>query len=240
MDHSPFFFATEIVGENILIEGADARHLSVVRRAKVGDGVTVCDGRGSVHRCEIVSIKDVVVEVRRVSSTYVERPSPRLTVFQALPKGSKPDSIVQKLVEVGVERIVLFKAERAAVRWDERSAARNIERLQLIALQAAKQSRRTWLPEVELGPPTFQGSDGHLCLVAHEGSDIPLRQALPKDEPPTISLIVGPEGGFTDSEVDRFVASGAKQVLLGPHILRTETAAIVCASLVLFFYGALG
>lgn len=239
VEHSPFFFATSFSGETVTLEGADVHHLVVVRRAHLGDGLTICDGRGAVHRCEVISV-GARVEARIVSSVHVEKTVPSVTVFQALPKGDKRDAIVQKLVEVGVHRIVLFRAELSIPRWDERRSGKNLDRLRHIALEAAKQSRQPWLPEVSFGDVALDGSDGHLVLVAHETADVRLRDVLPKVKPLEISLVIGPEGGLTSNEVQRFVARGARPVQLGPGILRTETAALVFASVVLFHYGLLG
>lgn len=200
-------------------------HLARVRRLRDGDPLTAGDGRGRFRPVRFGTPLrpdgDVVA---------VPAPSPRLTVAFALTKGDKPELVVQKLVEVGVDRIVPFVADRSVVRWDDAKAARNVERWRVIARAAAAQAHRPWLAEVD-AVRTF-------AELAAELADAPGAALAHPDAPsgggdggdggpghPT-SVLVGPEGGWSLAEE----AAVARRVGLGPHVLRAETAAIVAAS----------
>ena len=202
--------------EALELDDDDRHHLVRVLRVRDGEAVTASDGRGSWRACEwrgdrLVAAGDVVVEAA---------PVPPVTVAFALTKGEKPELTVQKLTEVGVDRIVPFAAARSVVRWDEAKAARNVERLRRVAREAAMQSRRAFLPTVD-DVTTFDGAAAlpGACLADAGG------------EPPSLdrpTVLVGPEGGWSDEER----AAGVPVVALGPHVLRAETAAIVAGALV--------
>jgi 16S rRNA (uracil1498-N3)-methyltransferase len=195
---------------------ADAlHHLSKVRRLRAGSALTVTDGRGSWRTARFTG--DAHVEVAGDVVT-VPRPQPELTVAFALTKSDKPDLVVQKLTELGVDRIVPFRAERSVVRWDAAKAARQYERLVAIARAACEQSHRCWEPVVE--PVT-------------DVSDLAARGAVRLDRGPVaVSLdrpvvAVGPEGGWSEAER----AALPRTAGLGPHVLRAETAAITAGAL---------
>ena len=146
-------------------------------------------------------------------------PTPCLTIAFGITKGERPELAVQKLTEVGIDRIVPVAAERSVARWDGDRAARHVDRLRRIAREAAMQSHRVWLPEVT-GVHRFDD-------VAREGG---VAVAGPSGMPPTLAhptLLVGPEGGWSHDEL----ALDLPAVALGPHVLRAETAAIVAGSL---------
>lgn len=202
------------VGRPELDDGA-RHHLSRVRRLRPGDVLTVSDGAGRWRPARLgrggrLEVDGEVVEV--------PRPKPELTVAFALTKADKPDLVVQKLTELGIDRIVPFRAARSVVRWDDERAARQLPRLQAIARSACEQAHRCWMPVVE--PVTDVG-------------DLARRGALRLDRGPIdLSLArsvvaVGPEGGWSQEE---------REVLrdcsgLGPHVLRAETAAITAGAL---------
>jgi 16S rRNA (uracil1498-N3)-methyltransferase len=200
--------AAPVLGE------ADRHHLDRVRRLRVGDLVSVTDGAGRWRWCRFGDSIEAAGDVR-VDPT----PSPPITVAFALVKGERPELVVQKLTELGVDRIVPFLAERSVVRWEPDKAARNLERLRRVVLEAAMQSRRTWLPELA-EVATF---DEVCSLPGAAGAD--LDGGPPSLERPV--LLVGPEGGW--SPVERAALPGA--VGLGPTVLRAETAAITGAAL---------
>lgn len=194
----------------------DEHHLSRVLRLRDGEALTASDGRGSWRPCVwrsggLAAAGEVVVD---------ERPSPEVTVAFALTKGEKPELTVQKLTEVGVDRIVPFAAARSIVKWEPDKAARNVERLRRVAREAAMQSHRSFLPVVE-DVATFSAAASlpGACLADAGG-------APPSLATPTV--LVGPEGGWSDEER----AAGLPAVALGPHVLRAETAAIVAGALV--------
>jgi 16S rRNA (uracil1498-N3)-methyltransferase len=191
----------------------DRHHLERVRRLRDGDALTVTDGRGSWRWCRFgASLEpagDVVVDPAA---------APPISVAFALVKGERPELVVQKLTELGVDRIVPFLAERSVVRWDPDKAARNSRRLRRVALEASMQSRRTWLPEVD-DVATFAEVCALPGAVAAERDG-----AAPTLSRPT--LLIGPEGGWSPAERDALPGL----VGLGPTVLRAETAAITGAA----------
>jgi 16S rRNA (uracil1498-N3)-methyltransferase len=195
----------------------DRHHVERVLRLRAGEVVTVSDGAGGWRRCSFVAGARLEPEgpVERE-----DRPSPPIGVGFALVKGDKPEWVVQKLTECGVDRIVVFAADRSIVRWDEGKATRNHERLRRVAVEAAMQSRRRWLPAVE---PLVRFED----LVAG-GATL----ADPAGSPPDVTtmplVLVGPEGGWSDAE--RSAAAG-RLVRFGPTVLRAETAALAAGIL---------
>jgi 16S rRNA (uracil1498-N3)-methyltransferase len=198
------------------LDDADRHHLERVLRLRAGEAVTVSDGRGRWRACRFAT--DAALQVD--GPVVVEpEPEPSLTVAFALVKGERPEWVVQKLTEVGIDRIVPFVAERSVVRWDDAKAARNHERLLQIAREAAMQSRRAWLPAVE---PVTTFAD----LASRSGAAIAERGgASPSPEQPTV--LIGPEGGWSDGERAR----GLPTVGLGGTVLRAETAAIAAGVL---------
>lgn len=192
----------------------DLHHLSKVRRLRSGDLVSATDGCGSWRWCAFVD--DGLESLGEVVS--VAAPFPKLTVGFALVKGSKPELVVQKLTELGIDRIVPFVAERSVVRWDDAKTERQTARLTKVAREAAMQSRRVWLPEVS---PVAKLSD----LVAVAGVVRADRDGFSLTAVNT-TVLIGPEGGWSQSEVATSPAVG-----LGSTVLRAETAAMAAATL---------
>lgn len=194
----------------------DAHHLGRVLRLRAGDLVTVADGRGAWRPCTFAPpgalepVGDVVHE---------PAPVPALTVALAVTKGERPEVAVQKLTELGVDRVLLFHARRSVARWEGERAQRHLERLRRVAREASVQSRRVWLPEI--GPLADLAS-----VLALPGAAL----ADPGGAPPSLAhpvVVVGPEGGFTEEER----ALAARTVALGPLVLRAETAAMAAGAL---------
>jgi 16S rRNA (uracil1498-N3)-methyltransferase len=198
------------------LDDVDRHHLERVLRLRAGEVVTVSDGRGRWRACRFATGGQLEVD----GAVVVEpEPAPVLTIGFALVKGERPEWVVQKLTEVGVDRIVPFVAERSVVRWDDAKAARNHERLVQVAREAAMQSRRVWLPSVEpvTGFAELAAEPG--VALAERGGDAPSL-----DRP---AVLIGPEGGWSDAE--RSLARAT--VGLGTTVLRAETAAIAAAVL---------
>lgn len=236
---APHFFAPAVVGDRVVLRGEEARHAVRVLRIRPGETITVSDGAGQVVEATVVeSGRTLVAAV--VGRRTVPRPRPAVTVFHAIPKHGKLDLVVQKLTELGVAGIQPFAASRSVARWDEAKARAQTERLAAIALQAAKQSRRAWLPEV--APPSALAAISlpEPTFLLHEGATDRIAAALPPEPPERLGLVVGPEGGLADGEVAALSGIGVRAVSLGPLILRTETAALVAAAVVLSRYGLLG
>ncbi|HVF74641.1 MAG TPA: RsmE family RNA methyltransferase [Acidimicrobiales bacterium] len=193
----------------------DRHHLSRVLRLRAGETVSVSDGAGGWRPCTWRGDGSVECAGEVVRD---ERPAPAVTVAFAPVKGDRPEWVVQKLTELGVDRIVPVATARGVVRWGDR-AERSLERLRRVARAAGMQSRRTWLPEVTAMVPFAD-------VVAWEGCAL----AEPGGEPPTLAravLLVGPEGGWAPEEL----AAEVPRVGLGPTVLRAETAAVAGAVL---------
>jgi 16S rRNA (uracil1498-N3)-methyltransferase len=197
------------------LDEIDRHHLERVRRLRAGDELTASDGYGRwrLSRLGAGGRLEPMGEI-------VEEPAsvPAITVAFALTKGERPELVVQKLTELGVDRIVPFTAARSVARWDRERAARHVERLRIVAREAGMQSGRARLPEVTevAGFTEAAGLPG--ATLATRGG------AAPTLARPTI--LVGPEGGWADAELD----SRLPHTGLGPHVLRAETAAIAGAS----------
>jgi 16S rRNA (uracil1498-N3)-methyltransferase len=186
-----------------------------VLRLRPGDTVTVSDGAGGRLECRFGPALEPVGDVERVA-----RPEPQVTVAFAVVKGQRPEWAVQKLTEIGVDRIVPLLAARSVVRWPAGEAGTQVARLRRVAREAAMQSRRVWLPAVDAVTP-------FAALAAERGAAV----AHPGGGPPALArpvVLVGPEGGWDSAEL---VAAGPALVGLGPSVLRTETAAVVAGTL---------
>ncbi|HLM19429.1 MAG TPA: RsmE family RNA methyltransferase [Acidimicrobiia bacterium] len=194
------------------LDGDDHHHLFRVLRLGEGERVTVTDGAGSWRPCRVSG--DALVPDGEVA--FVERGDP-VTIGFAIPKSDRPDWIVQKLTELGVDRIVLLHAERSVVRWDGPRAERHLDKLRKVAAGALQQSRNVWMPEL-IGPvPAITMLPG--AAVAEPGG-----RALRADDR---TLMIGPEGGWSPEEL----AAASDSVALGGAVLRTETAAVAAGAL---------
>ncbi len=198
------------------IDGEDAHHLGSVLRLRPGEAVGATDGSGGWRLCRFGSDASLAVdgEIHRA-----DRPRPRLTVAFAPVKGDRPEWAVQKLTELGVDRIVLLHADRSVVRWEGSRSASHLDRLRKVARQALMQSRLCWLPEIE-GVWEFSQ------VAQAPGAAL----ADPDGTPPSLdfpTLLVGPEGGWSPAEQ----AFGLERVALGPAVLRSESAAVAAGVL---------
>jgi 16S rRNA (uracil1498-N3)-methyltransferase len=210
------------------VAGEDGHHLARVLRLRVGETVTVADGAGT-WRPYRVGVVGPVVRLDAAGDPDREPAlRPGLAVAFALTKGDKPELAVQKLTELGVDRILPVVAERSVARPDAGRAASALERWRRIAREAARQCRRATLPVVEeLGP--LLALAGHPAVVVAERGGGPAG-ALGSPPGGELLVVVGPEGGLSAPEVDRLGPWG--RLGLGPHILRAETAALAAATAV--------
>ncbi|MEM9520243.1 MAG: RsmE family RNA methyltransferase [Actinomycetota bacterium] len=209
-------------GPHVLVESVDVpvaepderHHLDRVLRVRAGAPITVGDGQGRWRRCRWGESIEPVGEV-----ITVDPPAPRLSVAFALIKGGRPELVVQKLVEVGVDDVRPFTAERSVVRWDDAKAVKNHQRLQRVAREAVMQCRRVWLPTVH----PVASFDDVATLAGASRADRgggPVSLAHP-------TILVGPEGGWSDAER----AGSLPVVGLSTAVLRAETAAITAGVL---------
>lgn len=230
-------------GEHRLITGEDAAHITRSLRMAVGEVLTLCDPEGREHLCLIERISPEGVFVRVASSEEcLHEASIDLTLCFALTKGDKPETVIQKTVELGVRRLIPFLSDRCVSRPDPKSALKKHERYQKIARQAAMQSRRGIIPPVEplctLQELTGRFGEFDKVLFCYEGGGKPLRELMaPQDK--TIAVLIGPEGGFEEREAELILSSGASAATLGKRILRAETAPLAAAAAIMFHTGNL-
>jgi 16S rRNA (uracil1498-N3)-methyltransferase len=245
-----FFIRQNQIEENVVkITGDDARHISRSLRMAAGEEITVCDMQGVEYNCVLESFEDDFVGARILSSKPSENePLCTVKLFQALPKGDKLDSVIQKAVECGVREIVPFESERCVVRIKNDAEDKKRARRARIAEEAAKQCGRSVIPEVSASvgfdEMLRRASAADVCYFCYEGDGTePLGKLLSKINEfkcekgcmPEIAVVIGSEGGFSLAEVEKAKEAGCLLTGLGKRILRTETAPVfVLSSLVCF------
>ncbi len=235
----PRFFVCkeQIEDDSVTIKGDDAHHLSRSLRMAVGEHITVCDMQKKEYECELTAFLPDRVEARILSVRDSDTEPPyTATVYQALPKGDKLDQIIQKAVECGASEIVTFESERCVVKAKEGNEEKKVERRRRIALEAAKQSGRSILPNV-MPTVSFEkalemAKSADIPLFCYEGDGTEsfskclreMKQRSLGKENPTVSIVIGSEGGFSQREAELAKEAGLCPVGLGKRILRTETA----------------
>ncbi len=234
----PVFLAdrAQLANDVVVLSGAEGRHAATVRRLRPGERADVGDGAGLVAECVVAGPAPGGLELTVQARREVPRPDPSITVVQAIPKGDRGELAVEEMTEVGVDRIVPWAAARCVPVWQGARGERSLAKWRLTAREAAKQSRRAWLPEVtdaaSAGLVAQLISKAALAIVLEPGADVGLgRLSLP--ESGDLLVVVGPEGGITDDESAAFHAAGATACRLGPTVLRTSTAGTVAAAILL-------
>jgi 16S rRNA (uracil1498-N3)-methyltransferase len=220
----------------VTLAGPEGHHAAVVRRLRLGERADVSDGAGTLAQGVVTSVgKDsVTLEIRAVHSA--PPPRPRLVVAQALPKGDRGELAVELMTEVGVDEVVPWSAERSITKWQGDRAQRALGKWRATAREAAKQSRRSWLPEIsELATTSALAkrvTAAGTAIVLEADARAKLHElALP--EAGDILLVVGPEGGISAAERAALAEAGAVAARLGPTVLRTSTAGAAAAAVLL-------
>ena len=231
-----FFADSSAIGEKeIIIRGSDLNHMKNVLRLQIGEQICIHEeSTGKEYRCEIAGYeKDVAhLHIMWVEEANRELPS-KIYLFQGLPKGDKMELIIQKAVELGVYEIIPVATKRAVVKLDAKKAEAKQKRWQSIAESAAKQSKRSYIPQV--GPVMslkeafsyIEEQKFDLRMIPYElekgmdGTKTVLEALAPGQQ---VAVFIGPEGGFSDGEVEIAMNSGVRPVTLGKRILGTETA----------------
>ena len=218
--------STESVpGDTVSLTGAEAKHAAVVRRLRVGEAVTVGDGRGVWLSGVAEEVAPSRVDVRVTERVAHAAPVPRIVLVQALAKGDRDELAVQAACELGVDEIVPWQAARSVSRWEGPKAAKGRERWATIVREAAKQAHRAWVPDVALPVSTVQLAQRaaeQRVLVLDPTASVRLSELEPDGR--DLVLVVGPEGGIAPEEIDRLADAGAERVRLGDTVLRTSTA----------------
>ena len=224
----PLFLLDDIPDTaEVFLAGDEGRHAARVQRIKAGEIVYVSDGRGTRLTCRVRAVvgDGLKLEVRQRESAAV--PRPRLVIVQALPKGERAELAVEVLTELGADQIIPWSAARSITQWHGVRGEKALEKWRRTAREAAKQSRRSWVPEI---PSLHTTAEVAKCLAAatglvlHEDAALPLAQVPVGEGDADLVVVVGPEGGIAPAELDDFEAAGAKLVRLGEPVLRTSTA----------------
>ena len=240
----PRFFVPpeDILKDTAYIRGDDAKHISVLRIG-AEERFVVCDGLGTDHICVLESQEAGLVTARILESApSVGEPGCFCTVYAGFPKGDKAENIVQKAVELGAGAVCFFPSARCVSRPDDKSLKKKLERLNRVALEAAKQCGRGRVPRVSAAGSFKE------AVKAAAGAEMPLflwedehtlgiRAALTEKAFSTAAVMTGPEGGFAPEEADFARAAGMHCVTVGPRILRCETAPIAALAALMYESG---
>lgn len=238
-----FFVPVEnIQGNRISITGDDVNHIKNVLRMKVGEEIAISNGEdGKEYRCGIEEIGDeIVCSLRFIKEDGVELPS-KITLFQGLPKADKMELIIQKAVELGVYEVVPVSMARSIVKLDEKKQKSKLARWQSIAEAAAKQSKRSIIPQVQpvmtmKQALSYAGKMDMLFVPYELAEDMnKTRELFDRIKPgQSIGFFIGPEGGFDETEIRLALDNGAQPITLGKRILRTETAGMAVLSILMY------
>ena len=227
---APRFLVDELpAGDRYTLAGSEGHHAADVQRLRVGEPLTLGDGRGGTAFAEVIAVVRSRVDVLIHDRARAARPDPALVVAQGLAKGDRGELAVQAMTEIGVDEILPWAAARSVTQWRGPRGERSRDKWAATAREAAKQSRRAWLPVIGGDPDcstkqiAARLADADAAFVLHEEARLRLTAAsLPGAG--EIVLVVGPEGGIADAELDAFMDAGAVPVRLGDQVLRTSTA----------------
>jgi 16S rRNA (uracil1498-N3)-methyltransferase len=222
-------------GNAYTLDGPEGHHAATVQRLKPGERLILADGRGTSAKAEVVRVARGTVETTIIDRSFVEANDPRLTVIQGIAKGDRGELAVQAMTEVGVDEILPWAASRAVAQWRGDRGHKARDKWAATAREAAKQARRPWLPSIGGDPDcstrqvVARLTEATAAFVLHEDATERLTAAdLPTSG--EIALVVGPEGGISDTELDLFRAAGATPAKLGDSVLRTSTAGVAALS----------
>jgi 16S rRNA (uracil1498-N3)-methyltransferase len=233
--------AVPAVGEQVVLDGAEGRHAGNALRVRPGESIRVGDGRGAVADCVVTTTSPGIVEAEVVTRSDVPRPNPEVTIVQALPKSERSELAVELATEAGADRIIPWQSERCVSRWTGAKVDKGRAKWANAARAAAKQSRRAFEPEIGglvdsaalARLVAEETAAGARVLILHEDGAVPFAEAVTAPIPGVdgrrarVVVVVGPEGGVSDAEIDSLCSVGARAVVLGPEVLRTSTAAAV-------------
>ena len=240
-----FFVKTNQINKNrITLYEDDVNHIANVLRKQIGEKINICNMDTSENfLCKIKEISKENIECEIIKTLKSETESSiDITIFQGLPKAEKMELIIQKCTELGVNTFVPVQMERCIVKLDTKSEIKKLDRWKKIAETAAKQSGRDIIPKVEniinLQKLLYSIQKYDIVLLAYENEkENTLKNALNTvkgKENLKIGVIIGPEGGIEEKEVEQLVKSGAQRITLGKRILRTETVGIVISSIITY------
>lgn len=222
------------IGATATVRGDEGFHAASVRRIRPGERLLLSDGAGQLAWCEVDGAERAELHTTVTTRWSVPRPTPPVTVVQALPKAERSELAVELATEAGADEFVAWQAARCVARWDAARADKGLRRWRAVVRSAARQARRAHIPPVT-GPVSSEElvrrvaddvAAGGVVLLLHEQATGSVAEHVTA-QARSLTLIVGPEGGLTDDEVDALTGAGAAAVRLGPTIMRTSTAAAV-------------
>lgn len=236
-----FFVPAESLQNNqVIITGGPYHHLRKVLRIKPGAIILLLDGLGQCCQVQLEQLQSEQATTRVIRRWQETDTTLPITLMQALPKGDKFDSVLQKGTELGVSCFQPIETEHTILNLSTSRLSKREQRWQRIVSEAARQSRRAFLPEVEplqKLQPALDASSSDLKLVLWEAGSVALADILPKEPPTGVRLLIGPEGGFSATEITNITAAGFQAVHLGPRILRSETAGLAATPILQYLYG---
>lgn len=240
--HHFFVSPNQIDDKYVTITGGDVNHIKNVLRMKVDEELLISNGQDKDYYCKIEAISDDEIKALILDEEFegTELPT-ELYLFQGLPKSDKMELIIQKSVELGVKEIIPVATKRCVVKLDDKKEASKIKRWQAISESAAKQSRRTIIPEISsvmsFKEAINRAKEFELGIIPYENfKDMKeTKEVLSKVQKGIkIGIFIGPEGGFDEQEVNQAEEIGAKPITLGNRILRTETAGLAILSMLIY------
>lgn len=249
-----FVSADQFHESTVEITGEDAHHIVRVMRSEIGDEFICSDGMTREALVKVIDLsKDKVIAEIVEQLPWTAEPPIDVWIAQSLPKGDKLETVIQKGTEIGAASFLPFVSERTVVQYDGKKEAKRLERWQKIAKEAAEQAHRNRIPEV-LSPVSWKAllkqaaecDAAWICYEKESGLDFrslvraTANKAKAMDSKLKVMLIIGPEGGFSEREIEEAIAAGCHSVSLGKRILRTETAALVGLSCILYELGEMG
>ena len=221
----------------LVLTGGEAHHARNVLRLEPGNRVALFNGNGREVTAEVSGVTSSRIELRKLHETATPPLRCQITLGQAIPKGKNMDLIVQKAVELGAAEIVPIISDRTVVRLGSEESEQKRNKWQAIAVEAAKQCGQNWLPQVKTPRPMaefFADAARHelrlICSLQPDAQQLKNILAETDQRPASVLMMVGPEGDFTPAELNVARANGCRPITLGPIILRVETAAIYCLS----------
>lgn len=239
-----FFVKTEQINhDKIDIIGEDVKHIKNVLRKQLGDNIEICDiDTQKAYKCIIEKIEENKIINTIINEIETEKNDIQVDIYQGLPKADKMELIIQKSVELGVNQIIPVEMKRCVVKLKEKDANKKIERWQKISESAAKQCGRNTIPKVQnickIKDICDRINEYDVILVAYENEkQNRLKEELIKLKNKSeikIAIVIGPEGGLEEKDVQSLKDAGAKIITLGNRILRTETVSLNCLSIIMY------
>ena len=223
------------IGDIVALSPDESKHITKVLRIKPGEKIEMCDSSGRAYLSNVLSV-DGQVQIKIISEIESNEPTKKVVLFQSLSKGTKMDLVIQKAVELGVSEIVPVETEFSVVKVKEENS--KLTRWNRIAVEAVKQCKRSVVPSVH-EPVKFDDAirmmnDYDLAVIAYECDRENTYDSLFNDDISSVAIMIGPEGGFSQTEIEKARSNNIKTTTLGKRILRTETAAIALLAITMF------